>query len=126
MTQTNVVMMPNPTTFPTILPIVSQSSPRSLSKTRSSDQAGLTAGAMIVGEVIVAELREAFMTVLPFPGGSTRISLPSAPVVKQPMIKLSYYIPRADAKKKRPTRNGGRDWSVVIELPEPHKQPFSA
>src|SRR5918994_1078724 len=97
MTQTNVVMTPNPTTFPTILPIVSQSSPRSLSKTRSSDQAGLIAGAMIVGEVIAGELREGFMMVLPFPGGSTRISLPSAPVVKQPMIDPSYYVPKADA-----------------------------
>jgi hypothetical protein len=102
MAQTNVIMTPNPTIVPTILPIVSQLSPGLLSKTRSSDQAGLTGGAMIVGEVIVAELREGFMTVLPLPGGSTRISLPSAPVVKQPMIDPSYYIPRADAKKKRP------------------------
>jgi hypothetical protein len=102
MAQTNVVMTPNPATVPTILPIVSHVSPGLLSKTRSSDQAGLIAEAMIVGEVIVAELREAFMTVLPYPGGSTRISLPSAPVVKQPMIGPSYYIPRADAKKKRP------------------------
>ena len=122
MTQTNVVMTPNPTTFPTILPIVSQLSPRTLPKTRSKDQAGLTAGAMIVGEVIVAELREVSMMVLPLPGGSTRISLPSAPVVKQPMIDLSYYIPKADAKKKRPARNGQRG----IELLGLHKQPFSA
>ena len=121
MAPTNVVMTPNPTTLPTILPIVSQLSPRTLPKTRSKDQSGLTAGAMIVGEVIAGELREGFMMVLPLPGGSTRISLPSAPVVKQPMIDPSYYIPRADAKKKRPTRNGRRGRSVGIELPEMHK-----